>query len=146
VSHNARVCLCAVEGGDAGAASARYEFNGPDGARYGGGGSFNESLRGTVDSLVFFDFQLLSAIAPRVLVKQFGDDLSDVQTHIGCIEIVRDGVLEVVTFATPLSVRNAAKNEQVRGVACVRVSCACSPTCACMCGTVRAPYACVRCE
>ena len=146
MSHNARACLCAVEGGDAGTASARYEFNGPDGARYGGGGSFNESLRGTVDSLVFFDFQLLSAIAPRVLVKQFGDDLSDVQTHIGCIEIVRDGVLEVVTFATPLSVRNAAKNEQVRGVACVRASCACSPTCACMCGTVRAPYACVRCE
>ena len=64
-----------------GGAGTRYEFGGSQGARYGGSSGFNESLRGTVDALVFFEYQLLSSIAPRALTKQFGDDLSDVQVR-----------------------------------------------------------------
>jgi hypothetical protein len=71
------------------------------------------TLRGIVDQLVFGYFQLLSDVSPRALSEFLGPDVELVEQYRGRIEMVRDGVLEVVCFPTPLAVRTAVGDVHV---------------------------------
>jgi hypothetical protein len=58
----------------------------------------------TFEQLVFCYYAVLNELVPRLLVEKFGKELPDVESYYGHIEIVRDGVLEVVSFPTPQAV------------------------------------------
>jgi hypothetical protein len=75
--------------------------------------STRTTLRAVVDQLVFGYFQLLSDVLPRALSEFLGPDLELVEQYRGRIEMVRDGVLEVVCFPTPLAVRTAVGDVHV---------------------------------
>jgi hypothetical protein len=54
---------------------------------------------------VFGYYEAMVTLVPRRLIDR--DALAGVELYRGRIEIVRDGVLEAVSFPTPLAVRSA---------------------------------------
>ena len=73
------------------------------------------SKRTMVDQLVFSYYAMLIEAAPRLITETFDRKrINKLETFLGHIEIVRDGVLEVVLFPAPQSVRLATSDINVR--------------------------------
>jgi len=75
----------------------------------------NEEYRAHVDTLIFSYYALLQQVEQSMLLLTFDrKELERLEAYVGHVEIVRDGVLEVVTFPTPLAVRLAVNNSHVK--------------------------------